>query len=855
MITNKESKINGEVYKPKRSISSKIGNEVEDDNINYKKIKSRHRKTASSYFLGSYVSGNELNKFLQEYKESNSENINNQNNINLKDNVLQKENNQNIEKKNEISNLKNLLFENKENLNKNIVEKEKEKDNENFLCLTNASFYSYSIDDNNDIKIKENFEDNSVLIKGEEESSTFNNNEMKSNSYIVNNNNLFSNNPFYELEKNKEKYSQDKSFIPIKNGLKYIKDKEERVTESYLLALNGGESNIKKGKNPYLSTASIIEEERSEFIESTSKKQSIIASNRFVKDMNFKKKKIENEFNLVQNEKDNILEKTEEEENKENIDINIIKKKNEINNAINKKNTKMEFDIDLNKIKIQKNKKVDKIKKCIRKNKENLLNSFFNLSCNRSIPSSNNSKRKEESYTNSSAIPNTQKINNRIINKTNASTNITNFSFAIKDKVHQEFFKNQNKTTKNLNNKKKRTNSYNGGYISYLYNQRFNTENSNNKTNDKIKFNISKFVYQKNNKNIIYNIYNNTTKENISKTKYELNKAMNKSLISKIKFNTHMKIPHKKFDKTKVQKICKNVCPSKKNILNTSKNKSNDNKILLDLSNHRKSLSISKLKIDTISKHKKVYSIGGIENKINKVNLNIDRSATFKKPKPVIAHVGTNIEKINNSQIISKRNKNMIINSKENVRLPTYSDSRSSRLNQKIRYRMITEYDNKKSNKIMNIRKANSGLLKVKLDSDIENKSEFDINISNKNQTLIFLRDKIKFLKSYKKNDVLEKILYNANNNKSNYILLCEKNNDDFIFCGLYKYFEKDKKFVKIYGNEEISNYILIKDINKANYNMYENKIIRNEENKIKFLFEQLNSFYFSFNAIIICKK
>ena len=834
MITNKESNINGEIYKLKRSISSKIGNEVEEDNINNKKIKSRHRKTASSYFLGSYVSGNELNKFLQEYKDSNKENIN------------QNENNLNIEKKNEINNLKNLLFE--KNLNPNKIEKE--KDNENILCLSNASFYSYSVDDNNDIKNKDNCEDNNFLIKGEEESSNFNNNENKTN-------NLFANNPFIELEKNKEKYSQDKSFIPIKNGLKYIKDKEERVTESYLLALNGCESNRKKGKNPYLLTASIIEEERSEFIESTSKKQSIMASNRFAKDINFKKKKIENEFNLVQNEKDNILEKAEDEENKENIDININnnKKNNGNNNVINKKNAKMEFDIDLNKIKIQKNKKVEKIKKCIRKNKENLLNSFFNLSCNRSIPSSNNSKRKEESYTNSSAITNTQKINNRIINKTNASTNITNFSFAIKDKVHQEFFKSQNKTTKNLNNKKKRTNSYNGGYISYLYNQRFNTENSNNKTNDKIKFNISKFVYQKNNKNIIYNIYNNTTKENISKTKYELNKAMNKSLISKIKFNTHMKIPHKKFDKTKVQKICKNVCPSKKNILNTSKNKSNDNKILLDLSNHRKSLSISKLKIDTISKHKKVYSIGGIENKINKVNLNIDRSATFKKPKPVIAHVGTNIEKINNSQIISKRNKNMIINSKENVRLPTYSDSRSSRLNQKIRYRMITEYDNKKSNKIMNIRKANSGLLKVKLDSDIENKSEFDINISNKNQTLIFLRDKIKFLKSYKKNDVLEKILYNANNNKSNYILLCEKNNDDFIFCGLYKYFEKDKKFVKIYGNEEISNYILIKDINKANYNMYENKIIRNEENKIKFLFEQLNSFYFSFNAIIICKK
>ena len=38
-------------------------------------------------------------------------------------------------------------------------------------------------------------------------------------------------------------------------------------------------------------------------------------------------------------------------------------------------------------------------------------------------------------------------------------------------------------------------------------------------------------------------------------------------------------------------------------------------------------------------------------------------------------------------------------------------------------------------------------------------------------------------------------------------------------------------------------------------YNLYESKIIKNEENKIYFLFEPLKSFYFSFNAIIICKK
>ena len=316
-----------------------------------------------------------------------------------------------------------------------------------------------------------------------------------------------------------------------------------------------------------------------------------------------------------------------------------------------------------------------------------------------------------------------------------------------------------------------------------------------------------------------------------------------------------MKIPHKKFDKTKVQKIYKNVCPSRKNVINTSKNKKLDNKLLLNLSNHRKSLSISKLKIDNITKHKKVFSSCGMDNKIAQINLNIDRSATFKKPKPVLNHLGTNSEKINNSQILSKRNKNIINNSKDNIRIPTYSDSRSSRVKQKIGYRIITEYDNKNTHKILNIRKANSGLLKVKLDCDIENKSEFDINISNKNQTLIILKDKIKFLKSYKKNDVLEKIQNNQNNNKSNFILLCDKVKDDFIFTGLYKYFEKDKKFLKIYGNEEMPNYILIKDINKENYNIFENKIIRDEENNIRFLFEQLNSFYFSFNAIIICKK
>ena len=68
-------------------------------------------------------------------------------------------------------------------------------------------------------------------------------------------------------------------------------------------------------------------------------------------------------------------------------------------------------------------------------------------------------------------------------------------------------------------------------------------------------------------------------------------------------------------------------------------------------------------------------------------------------------------------------------------------------------------------------------------------------------------------------------------------------------------YNDEQKQFIKIYGNTEIQNYIYLKDINNSNYIIYENKIIQNEERKIKILFEKLNSFYFSFNSIIIIAK
>ena len=147
MNANEEFIINGDLYKRKRSISSQIGNNINDESNNSKGKKSRHRKMASSYFLGSYISGEELNKFLQEYKEiNNTININNNKNIN-KDNGFT-ENTKNSLLKNNINYLKESLLNEKKQINNDNMNNIKEK----IIPLTNSSFYSYSVEDENEKK-------------------------------------------------------------------------------------------------------------------------------------------------------------------------------------------------------------------------------------------------------------------------------------------------------------------------------------------------------------------------------------------------------------------------------------------------------------------------------------------------------------------------------------------------------------------------------------------------------------------------------------------------------------------------------------------------------------------------------
>ena len=279
--------------------SNKIKNQniKEKENITNDKKGFHHRKRSSSYFLGSYIP--DTNLIENNYEEEHNINIDN----------IEKENND-IEKeetrKNEIQN--KLIY--------NLIN----NDDPNNLSL---SFPSYDEGYNNSVIIK----------KGD---ST----EVKQKDI---NNNII-------LELNEHPENSRKSFITFKNSLKYIKDKDERTTPSYQLALLADK---KGGNNCYVTTSNIIEEEKSSMLESKT------------------------EFS---NKKENILPDQEKKENKllEYIkDINI---NNNWNIYTGKNDDKIRMSLALNEIIIKNNKKEEYRRKILTQNKMNLLNTFFSIS-------------------------------------------------------------------------------------------------------------------------------------------------------------------------------------------------------------------------------------------------------------------------------------------------------------------------------------------------------------------------------------------------------------------------------------------------------------------------------------------
>ena len=256
-------------------------------------------------------------------------------------------------------------------------------------------------------------------------------NENNNGSIIIktyeneNENNMNENNIYKQLENNNIKNPPLKSFIPIVNTLKFVKEKEENATPSYLLALGIENNNNQIFKNGYIQKAQIIEEEKSEILITESEfsnKKNLNKNNidflniKKQLNLNFEKNFIKNNNNVIRNNKNKNFSKEEKIVNEEN----------------------KEMIITLNRIMKKNNEKELKRRQVMSKNKKDLLSIFFTLT-----------KNKKENNKEEKQIFNIEKPKNRrTLSQGSSYVNNLRIKSKSKEKLNSDRIENKNKKNK-----------------------------------------------------------------------------------------------------------------------------------------------------------------------------------------------------------------------------------------------------------------------------------------------------------------------------------------------------------------------------------------------------------------------
>ena len=720
-----------------------------------------HRKRTSSYFLGSYIPSSNILESNQEKDDDININLNINNNLynNFNENSKDKEDETSTEIKNKF--IYNLI----------------NNDSNNNISL---SFPSY---DENNIN-------NSLTIKQQNSSNKKSNNNKANNK----NDNYNRNNIYYEMAKEAENSSSCKSFISFKNSLKYIKDKDERTTPSYLLAL---QTDKKSGNNNYVTSSNIIEEEKSSMMESKSEysnKKEIF---------HFEKKRLQDNTN----EKTNyILEnidgnnKDNESVIKNNMNINNYKEKNNMkkqisgNNSIQDESNKISS--ALNEIIIKNNKKEENRRKYLTKNKMTLLNTFFTMSKTLQMNEEKiNNKIKIENYKDD------KDVKNKDINKIIEKKENNNLNYYMKRKYVNKFLK------KSFTNKRVVDPHMNieGQYLNSM-----NNLNNNMKLNASERYTINSQSHHENNTN------NDENDENIN-----LKKNLNK-------------IPHLTNVKNKFHKKLMNDSAS--NIIDTP-----FRKLKTTTSNNNSSSRKNSLKY--VKNDRNFQTLKRLEN--------LNNALSFIREKKKIIKSNTNIDKKiynNNTYNFSNGNSNNLINKQNGHSTSSFTNSNA---NTNTRSHSQSKEKNKKIPKYL--KKANSGPFNSKGELLSQSGEETSVIESNKKQIALCLKYKLSFHKLYEKIDALEKINSTNLSNKSFFLILCDYKDNQFFFSGLFKYYHDKERYIKIYGDERSPNYILFKDIKgRVKYKIYEDN---NQINSSISSFILINHFRFTSNALIIIKN
>ena len=764
-IQSKNQRSTSVLIKQKNNESNNINQSEKENtnnsNTNYKKG-FHHRKRTSSYFLGSYIP----NTNIIENNQLNEEDINT--NLNINNNLIK--NNNEILNEKEDETTKNEM---KNKLINNLIN----NDNSN----NNISLSFPSFDESNN---------NSVIIKQENSSNKKCDNKKDNNNK---NEKYDKNNIFYEMAKNSENSGSCKSFISFKNSLKYIKDKDERTTPSYQLAL---QTDKKNGNNNYVTSSNIIEEEKSSMMESKSE-----FSNKKDKFL-FEKKRIETtKDEKEKNNKEEINETLDKNEDikaniPNNITIDINLDSGIINNNIEQQGENNRMSMALNEIIFKNYKKEENRRKYLTKNKMTLLNTFFTMSKTLQLnEEKDNIKCKIENYN--------KDKNKEIIKESKIiREDKNNFDYYSKKKFVSKFYK------KSITNKRE-INSQRNKESAYLNSM----QNLNNKLN--LYCPVERFT-----KN------SEANQDNINDYNIEINNNNN------LKKNSY-KIPHLGNVKKKYQPKLTNDSGSNlidtpfKKIKTTNSNNSSSRK-----GNHKN------IKNDNRNFHtlKRIENLNNAlsfirgKKKINKANLNIDKKKYI------------NNNTYNNSNFSSNK-----------ITKPSgYSTSFLTNSNSNTQSHSQSKEKQSKTKKFL--RKANSGSFNSKGEYLSQSGEEINNIESNKAQIVICLKYKLNFNKLYEKIDALEKINSTNFSNKSFFVILCEnKNCNQFLFSGLFKYYHDKERYIKIYGDERSPNYILQKDIKcKNKYKIYEDN---GQINSTISSFVLINRFKFSTNAIIIIKN
>ena len=750
-----------------------------------------HRKRSSSYYMGSYIPNSNI--FESNYdKDDNNINNNQENNMinfdysNYKSKNIKSNNKTTSIKKNINNNFDKQSSNNKE---KDIVIKKELNYDEKSLISShdsnnnlNISFPSYE---------ESNFDNSSVIIKQDENSNTNINNSTFSNNNLLdalkiqdNNINLFSN---------------EKSFISFKNTLKYIKDKDERSTPSYQLAL---QEDKKNNDVNYVATSNVIEEEKSSMLDSEfsnkneiNEKQSILIGNKIKIqniNINFEKlkrtanKKINNFINNKNT--NNKIKKIENDDNKTNNDF---------------ANNKM-F-VALNQIIIKNNRKEENRRKYLTKNKMNLLNTFFTM--NKPLNPLNVIHNNDYYIYDNNKID--QKINNGYLMH-HVHTENSNSTKKLDNNNSSKINKNFNKRhTINLNLKP-----------NFIAKEIINIENNNNDLfmTSIPKKNMNKIPHLSNSKQ---KSFRNTSKELSKNNNYVINTykkidPLNSSLKEKNKSSINV-------NNTNLNARKKNIKSNERRNVHTLKRIENLNNALSfirEKNRLNKTNSTSKNKNNSLSSNSNIKYFKKIKPRSNSKN-------------------NTNSSSSINVQINNMNKNQSVINNYNTKSLPRSKGKIKIRINY--------------------LRKANSGSFNNKgelISNEVSSDETIFNNVfkGNKNEVIFCLKYKIIFNKLYEKIDVLEKI--KTMKDKCFFVILCECIKKYFIFIGLFIYIQEKESFIKLYGDEKSPASILVKDLKnrKGKYNIYEDKEKSNSNTSmVSFhLMEKLN---FDNNCIVICKK